>query len=205
MDVEKIRQVLSCRTPDLMDATGHYGVLVPLVERDGELYLLYEVRALTMKRQPGEVCFPGGRMEAGETPEECALRESWEELGIPPEKVRILGRLDFIAHRTHFLMQPILAQVDGEVMDHLKLNLGEVKEIFLVPLSHLMTTRPIEYEYTLQPKAGADFPYEVLRIPKNYAWQIGWENIQAYPWNGHTIWGMTGRITRHLVELLKEH
>lgn len=58
-------------------------MLVPLVERPEGLCLLYEVRADTLGRQPGEVCFPGGRIEGVESPEECALRETEEELSIP--------------------------------------------------------------------------------------------------------------------------
>ena len=108
MDLEKLKRSLLGRTPGLMDATGQYSVLVPLVEREGGLSLLYEVRAGSLRRQPGEVCFPGGRLEGAESPEECALRETWEELGIPREKIRILGRLDFIAHRANFILYPCL-------------------------------------------------------------------------------------------------
>ena len=83
MELEKLKRSLLERTPGLMDATGQYSVLVPLVEGEGGLSLLYEVRAGSLRRQPGEVCFPGGRLEGAESPEECALRETWEELGIP--------------------------------------------------------------------------------------------------------------------------
>ena len=78
-------------------------------------------------------------MEAGETPETCALRETFEELGISPEQIRLLGRLDFIAHRANFLMQPVLGIVDGRALPpHLSPNPAEVEEYFLVPLSHLL-------------------------------------------------------------------
>ena len=102
---------LNDREPTLMDAPARYAVLVPLVEQAGQLHLLYEVRAATLRRQPGEVCFPGGRIEGAETPEQCALRETREELGISPDKIQLLGRLDFIAHRANFIMYPILAQL----------------------------------------------------------------------------------------------
>ena len=88
-----------------MDATGQYSVLVPLVEREGGLSLLYEVRAGSLRRQPGEVCFPGGRLEGAESPEECALRETWEELGIPRAEdphPGAAGRL--LAHRANFIL-----------------------------------------------------------------------------------------------------
>lgn len=197
--------LLENRKPGLMDASGRYAVLVPLVEREDGFYLLYEVRAQSLRRQPGEVCFPGGRMEGTESPEACALRETEEELGIPAESVRVLGQMDFIAHRANFIMHPVLALLDGEVVDRMNPNPAEVGETFLVPLDHLLTTQPLEYDYKLIPQTGENFPYELIGIPRDYRWQAGGENVPVYPWEGHAIWGLTGRITRHLVNLLREN
>lgn len=203
-DLTALEHTLHARTPGLMDSKRSYAVLVPLVERDGELSLLYEVRAKTLRRQPGEVCFPGGRMEPGETPEECALRETWEELAIPSGAVNLLGRLDFIAHRANFLMQPVLGMVDSEALStHLQPSPAEVDEVFFVPLSHLLEHPPIEYTYDLIPTPAVNFPYEVVGIPQNYKWQKGSENVPVYPWEGRAIWGLTGRITRNLIQIWK--
>ena len=203
MKPEQLEVLLRTRTPGLMDARRAYAVLVPLVEREGELCLLYEVRARTLRRQPGEVCFPGGLMERGETPEACALRETWEELGIPPEQIKLLGRLDFIAHRANFLMQPVLGLVDSGALEGMVPSPAEVDEVFFVPLSHLLEMEPIEYEYELIPTPAENFPYEVIGIPRDYRWQHGWENVPVYPWQGRAIWGLTGRITRNLVTVLR--
>lgn len=197
--------LLQNRKPGLMDASSRYAVLVPLVEREDGFYLLYEVRAQSLRRQPGEVCFPGGRMEGTESPEACALRETEEELGIPAGSVRVLGQLDFIAHRANFIMYPVLALLDGEAVDRMNPNPAEVGETFLVPLDHLLTTQPLEYDYKLIPQTGENFPYELIGIPRDYRWQAGGENVPVYPWEGHAIWGLTGRITRHLVNLLREN
>ena len=152
MELEKLKRSLLERTPGLMDATGQYSVLVPLVEGEGGLSLLYEVRAGSLRRQPGEVCFPGGRLEGAESPEECALRETWEELGIPQEKIRLLGRLDFIAHRANFILHPVLALVEGDALGHLRLNPDEVAEVFQVHLDHQRNEPPLEYLYDQVPR-----------------------------------------------------
>ena len=204
MELEQLEVLLRGRAPGLMDSRQSYAVLVPLVEREGELCLLYEVRAKTLRRQPGEVCFPGGRMEPGETPEVCALRETWEELAIPSGAVKLLGRLDFIAHRANFLMWPVLGVVDSSALDRMAPSPAEVEEVFFVPLSHLLRTPPIEYTYELVPTPAENFPYEIIGIPKNYRWQNGRENVPVYPWQGRAIWGLTGRITRNLVQIYKE-
>ncbi len=203
MDLEKLASELAGREPGLMDAKRRYAVLVPLVERPEGLSLLYEVRAASLRRQPGEVCFPGGRIEGAESPVECALRETWEELGIPAEDIRVLGQLDFIAHRANFIMYPVLGVVDARAARRLTVNPAEVGETFFVPLSYLREHPPLEYNYTLTPTAPEPFPYELIGIPRDYRWQPGIEYVPVYPWREHTIWGLTGRITRHLVSLLE--
>ena len=190
--------------PQMLEARHSYAVLCPFVEQPDGLHLLFEVRAATLRRQPGEVCFPGGMQEPGETPEVCALRETWEELGIPQEKIRLLGRLDFIAHRANFILHPVLALVEGDALGHLRLNPDEVAEVFQVPLDHLRNEPPLEYRYDLVPRPDENFPYDLIGIPRDYRWQIGGEDVPVYPWKGHVIWGLTGRITRHLTALLEE-
>lgn len=204
MNRDALQTLLQNREPGLMDATGRYAVLVPLAQGPKGPSLLYEVRAKTLRRQPGEVCFPGGRLEKGERPEHCALRELEEELAIPPAAVQVLGRLDFIAHRANFIMYPILGWVEDWGISRLSPSPAEVEETFFVPLSHLKQNPPLEYTYQLMPTPAENFPYDVIGIPRDYKWQPGGENVPVYPWEGRAIWGLTGRITRHLLQLLEE-
>ena len=121
-------------TPVLMDVRAHYAVLVPLVERPEGLCLLYEVRADTLGRQPGEVCFPGGRLEPGEYAVSCALRETWEELGIPRPAVEVVAELDWLTHQGGFVLYPVLGIVAPEAAERLRPGHAEVKETFFVPV-----------------------------------------------------------------------
>ena len=201
MTLSQICSRLAGRTPAPLDCTSSYAVLVPLVEREGQLHVLYELRAASLRRQPHEVCFPGGRMDPGESPEECALRETWEELSIPPEAVQVIAPLDFICHRSGFLMYPILARVDADAAAQLACSPAEVEEAFFVPLEALRAMDPVQYRYELHPVPDEQFPYELIGIPRNYPWQKGAESGPVYPWQGKAIWGLTARITRHLLEL----
>ena len=73
---------------------GSSAVLIPFLIRDGAYHVLYEIRAAKLRSQPGEICFPGGRIEAGETPLETAVREATEELCIDRGRIEIVGALD---------------------------------------------------------------------------------------------------------------
>ena len=199
MTLAQLRDTFQRRAPGLMGVRAHYAVLIPVVERPEGLCLLFEVRASTLSRQPNEVCFPGGRVEPGETPEACALRETWEELSIPASDISLIAPLDCLYHRTNALLHPFLAQVK---LDRLAPNPAEVGETFLAPLDFFRTHPPLSYTYPLVPQVGEDFPNALIGFPQGYPWQAGRTEVPIYPYEGRAIWGLTGRMVRWLVEQL---
>ena len=203
MTIAEMKHHFTHRELGIQGAVGEYAILVPLAQWEGKLCLLFETRAETLVgHQPGEVCFPGGRIEGDETPEACAIRETEEELGIPTASITVLGRLDFVAHRANFIMYPVLARVETAAAERMALNPAEVDHTFLVPLEHIVHNPPLEYSYALKPRPPADFPYQLIGIPRGSRWPPGRETVPVYLWQGHAIWGLTGRITRHLAGLL---
>ena len=200
-ELEALRRRYGGHQPGLLGARHSYAVLCPLVERPDGLHLLFEVRARNLS-QGGEVCFPGGRMEAGETPAQCALRETEEELSIPAAEVSLLGTPDFICNQMGFLLRPVLGLVSPAGFAALRPSPAEVAEAFTAPLSFFAETAPEPWRYELVPQVPEDFPYESVGIPRDYPWNHGWVDVPVWYWQGHAVWGMTARLVQDLIKAL---
>ena len=200
-ELDALRRRYGGHQPGLLGARHSYAVLCPLVERPEGLHLLFEVRARNLS-QGGEVCFPGGRMECGETPTQCALRETEEELSIPAAEISLLGTPDFICNQMGFLLRPVLGLVSPAGFAALRPSPDEVAEVFTAPLSFFAETAPEPWRYELVPQVPEDFPYEGVGIPRDYPWNHGWVDVPVWYWQGHAVWGMTARLVRDLVKAL---
>ncbi len=200
-DLETLRRFYGGHTPTLLGAKHTYAVLCPLIERVDGLHLLFEVRSAAV-RQPGETCFPGGRMEPGETPAACALRETEEELAIPASEIRLLGEGDFHCNQRGFLLHPLVGLVSPAGLAALRPAPAEVAEVYTVPLDFFRSTPPEVYAYDLLPQVSPDFPYEALNIPRSYPWSSGRVDVPVWRYEGRVIWGMTARVVRDLISHL---
>ena len=114
-------------------------VLIPVIARDNPT-VLFTVRAKNLRSGSGQISFPGGRAEPDDpTPEHTALRETFEEIGLPPERVEILGRLAHYVTRAGHCITPVIGLVQSPLV--LLPNDDEVAEVFEVPLEFLLDRR----------------------------------------------------------------
>ncbi len=197
-ELERLRRRFQGHDPGLLGADRSYAVLCPLVERADGLHLLFEVRAPKI-RQGGEVCFPGGRMEPGESVPDCALRETEEELSIPRREITLLGTPDFICSQRGFLLRPVLGLVSPEGFAALRPSPAEVAEAFTVPLAFFRETDPEVWRYELLPQVPEDFPYGPIGISRNYPWAHGQTEVPIWHYEGRAVWGMTARLVREII------
>lgn len=200
MTIADFRARWTGHVPQVQDVKQEYAVLVPLVKGPEGPSLLFEVRASTLAHQPGEVCFPGGKVEPGERPRDCALRETVEELAIPPEEVELIAPLDLLVQQGKFVMHPFLGVVSQRGMEAMTPSPAEVGSTFLVPVEWFRAHPPQVYSYELKPQVTDDFPYDSIGFPRGYRWRSGEVTVPIYPWPERPIWGLTGRIVRHLME-----
>ena len=179
----------------------HYSVLIPLIVTDEGIRVLYEVRGRNLDRQPGEICFPGGEVEKGESFKQCAIRETFEETGLYPEALEVLDELTTIYGIGRFAMHCFPAFLDAKAMDRLCLN-EEVEEVFTVSLDELMEREVEMYYATLNQEGPEDFPYERVTGEDSYRWSRLRSPVPVYEIDGRSIWGLTGRVTKVLLEAL---
>jgi len=184
-------------------------VLLPLVERDGLLYVLYELRSSEMETQPGEVSFPGGRIEDGEAPRETALRETVEELGVPSGAVEIVSELDRLVTYSNLIVHCFLGIIDASALEKASVNAAEVEEFFLVPLGWLLENDPEVYTSRVALEPAVNLPVEKLAPHGGYRWRSGTHTVPIYTWPDSVrgadriIWGMTAKLTMAFVSLVR--
>ncbi|MBR5122542.1 MAG: CoA pyrophosphatase [Anaerotignum sp.] len=181
-----------------------FAIMPLLTEIDGELHFILNKRAAGVN-QPGDICFPGGHQEKGETLQETALRETEEEIGIPRDKIQVLGKSDFMLTVYRGMIQPFVGFVPYEIFKDAKPNPEEVELIFTVPLKFFLETEPDKHDTVWKVIESETFPYHRIEGGKNYPFSKGKTTQLFYEYDGHTIWGFTAQVIRNIVDILKEN
>lgn len=181
----------------------YFSVVLPLIYLNDELHILYEVRSFNLNTQPGEISFPGGYVEDGESFLEAGIRETMEELNIKKDNINILGELDYIASPYNFILYSYLALLEDINVYNIDYNKDEVDHIFTVPLKFFLENEPILDYVLLETITKEDFPYHLIQDGKNYNWKKANYPVYFYKYNDYIIWGMTARITKNFIDILK--
>lgn len=155
-------------------------VLVPVVARAEGATVLLTRRADTLTSHSGQIAFPGGRLDPGETAVEAALREAWEEIGLAPDQVEVLGLSDAYESKTGFLITPVVGWI--ATPPTLSPSPDEVADVFETPWSFLMDV--------------ANHRRDSLVHEGITRW------FWAMPWEERYIWGATAGMLKGLHDRL---
>lgn len=183
VDPDVVASRLAAHEPRSLEIEGfrRASVLVPLLYGPDGTELLFTVRAARLKSHAGEIAFPGGRVDPGETHLQAALRETEEEVGLHVSPDQVLGRLSDHPSPAGYVATPIVAHLPWP--QEMKLNPAEVDAVFTVPLAELAAIEP-------QTRVAELERYRRL--------------LYSYPWGEYLIWGFTGNVVRDLLEVLAE-
>ena len=200
--MEDIKKLMAQHKAEPLGEQRYFSVLLPLIQVNGELHLLYEVRGEHIS-QPGDTSFPGGAVEPGESFEETAIRETMEELNLKKENIVILGELDYIVNE-RAIIHCYVGEIVGVETDDIHFN-NEVQEIFTVPLQYFKDNRPTYYSSTVRLEHPDDFPFELIPNGKDYKFRVGVHCVPFYHLENHRLWGYTANLTDRFVSLLEQN
>lgn len=155
-------------------------VLVPLTFYQNEWHILYTRRTDRVESHKGQVSFPGGACDEGETtPEETALREAYEEIGLAPDDVKVLGRLNRLITISSFRVSPVVGVIPWPYA--FKVASVEVARVFTIPLLWL-ANRNNYWEFFVRDSERSLIAY--------------------HPYDGELLWGATARMTVNFLKTL---
>lgn len=184
MSKEGIRKALARRKKKAEYIAGYTpaAVLLPLFEKGDDYCLVFTKRTETVNYHKGQFSFPGGRPHPKDRSlQDTALRESWEEIGLPPRDAEVLGELDdFATYTTGFVISPFVA---------------------MIPFPHKFTANPAEVDEIIE------VPLHILQDKSNFAEEmvdVGGRQIMQYfyHYRDHVIYGATARIVKHFLEVI---
>ncbi|MEA3264451.1 MAG: CoA pyrophosphatase [Pseudomonadota bacterium] len=150
-------------------------VLAAITERERPGFLMIH-RPSNMRSHPGQVAFPGGKIDPGETPVEAALREAWEELGIHERDVTLIGTSDVYRTGTGYAVTPVIAVVPPDL--ELNPSPTEVAQWFEAPVDHVFDRQN--------------------QVEQSAFWQGAERRYIEIMWQQHRIWGVTAAIIHNL-------
>lgn len=178
-----------------------FGVLLPVVQHNGEECILFEKRSLNII-QPGEICFPGGSFETSD--KEIAatvIRETYEELGIQPENIKIIAPLDIMV-LFNLIIYPFIGIINK--CEKIQPNKNEVESVLFIPIKDLLEIQPLKKKMDINPIIPDDYPFHLIPDGKNYPFKKGKLIHYFYIWQDIVIWGITARILMHFLQLIKQ-
>lgn len=196
-----IKDLIKNHKPEPLGEQKEYAVFLPLLWQNEGWHILYEVRSQHIS-QPGDVSFPGGRVEKNETSQNAAIRETMEELNVSADKIEIWGEIDYIVQSKRTI-HCFVGQLHCQDWQALAYN-EEVDHLFVVPLDYLRKTKPIYYDLPQSVKEESNFPFDRIRNGQKYAFSNQVAHIPFYEGLEETIWGMTAQFTDCFIQLIKD-
>ena len=196
--IDKIKQKLKDYEPKIYGNQKESAVLLPLIKVENEWHILYEVRSEIVS-QAGDSSFPGGRVEAGETYEEAAVRETMEELNLKRENILVHGEIDFIASE-NITIHCFVGELISVAVENIHPN-EEVEKIYTVPLTYLLENEPKYFSVNFNPILEKEFA-EKQEDEYEYTFSEHSQQIPYYEVADHSLWGYTANLTQRFVEII---
>ncbi|MFA6033850.1 MAG: CoA pyrophosphatase [Myxococcota bacterium] len=184
-DYSKLSQVLEKRKRRVrpLDGLLPSGVTIPLFDRDDITHVMVTLRTQKVKHHKGQISFPGGAVEDDDgSIEATAIRETVEEVGIPPSHMHILGKTDDITTISGFVVTPVVVRLDHPFPT--SISEDEIDRLIEIPLAALVAPD----------------------TPRTEIWDWYGKPVEMYfyDYGEYTVWGATGRMLYQFLDVAKD-
>ena len=198
--IDNVKKMMENYIPKIYGKRGRSAVLLPLIQVDGKHHVLYEVRSRHVS-QAGDSSFPGGKVEADETYEEAAVRETMEELNLKRENIQVFGEMDYIVSE-RMIIRCFVGEIVGIRVEEINPNI-EVETVYTLPLDYLIKTKPSHFSVNLKPT----FDEDILAIQEDKGYEFELiehkHKIPYYDIEKHSLWGFTANLTERFIEIIR--
>lgn len=198
--INNVKKIMENYIPKIYGKHRRSAVLLPLIQVDGEYHVLYEVRSRHVS-QPGDSSFPGGKVEADETYEEAAVRETMEELNLERDNIQVFGEMDYIVSE-RMIIRCFVGEIIGVNVEEIEPNL-EVETVYTLPLDYLIKNKPAHFSVNLKPT----FEEDILAIQEDKGYEFELiehkHKIPYYDIEDYSLWGFTANLTERFIEIIR--
>jgi 8-oxo-dGTP pyrophosphatase MutT (NUDIX family) len=202
MKLEQVIEKIAKNKQQYKSSFNRYAVYAPIIKVNNQAHLLFEVRSNKLTSQPGEISFPGGKIEQFESWRTAALRETCEELNVTYKDLEWISDLNIANLSNSRIVYAGIGLLKKDVSELIP-NKDEVYKIFTVPIDYFLNYKVDIYQVETEMKPPPNFPYDLIPNGKKYNWNGRGYEVPFFKYEDQVIWGLTARIIIDIVQRLK--
>ena len=203
-EVHDIDAIFAKHTSRAADKRRYFATMLPIMEIDGKDHFVFEVRNQGTIHQKGEICFPGGELYEDEAPEECAVRETCEELGVIHRMLKVLNQMDTYHGLSGMKVYSFVGRLQPTTFDP---DPRAVDKVVTIPVDYFLKHEPEVHTLDVVQKTheGDSLLEEIEEVVENnYQWPKSSREMPVYRYDGQVIWGITAMLLKDFATIVND-
>jgi uncharacterized membrane protein/8-oxo-dGTP pyrophosphatase MutT (NUDIX family) len=203
-EVHDIDAIFAKHTSRAADKRRYFATMLPIMEIDGKDHFVFEVRNQGTIHQKGEICFPGGELYEDEAPEECAVRETCEELGVIHRMLKVLNQMDTYHGLSGMKVYSFVGRLQPTTFDP---DPRAVDKVVTIPVDYFLKHEPEVHTLDVVQKTheGDSLLEEIEEaVENNYQWPKSSREMPVYRYDGQVIWGITAMLLKDFATIVND-
>lgn len=195
-EMHEIDEIFAKHTTHAADKRRYFATMLPIMEIDNKDHFVFEVRNQGTIHRKGEICFPGGEMYEDEAPQDCAVRETCEELGVAHRMLKVLNQMDTYHGLSGMKVYSFVGRLQPTTFDP---DPRAVDRVITIPVDFFLNHNPEVHtlDVVQQSQQGDSLIDEIEEVVENsYQWPQASREMPVYHYEGRVIWGLTAMLLK---------